>query len=543
METTTCEAPKAPGIDNLPEEVLEYILSKISPYQDLHDCMLVCKKWRRCVRNVTKTKRRDFQRAINEFDIKWSRSTPEENSPTISRRYSHTAVVSENSMFVFGGCTCAMTTFNDLWKLDLTTRNWVRPLTMGAYPSPKACSSLIKYKDFLVLFGGWTYPPSYPLYQSWHLFNELHVYDVTANNWTCIISTEIRPPPVAGHSVSVVGDYMIIFGGLQKPSSAVHCEKSNDIWKLHLDSWSWCKQEVQAGPKPSGRFGQTQVILDEKNLLVLGGSGGPCSQFCDCWVLNMEGPLWKWIKVEIAGKNNEPANIWSNPGVKIGDKIVVLNRIRDTEESPIVYYPRSQWNTSAPEDGRLSRIDLANRRPDLDENVNGRRGFLNKVSSPRRDGHDEDPAVPGPSGLNCLRIPHSPSQAPPPMAAFHTPPLLSPPQRNLKREKRLGKLQNMEEKLLKKTAPKKEKRTYYLGMYVLDISKVLDRKNPVATWLPPKNVKNGPEESILYTLVEGKGELVMFGGILKDANSLAPCNLSSQISNSLHFVSANDYVI
>lgn len=187
----------------------------------------------------------------------------------------------------------------------------------------------------LVLFGGWTYPPSYPLYQSWHLFNELHVYDITANRWTCI-STISTPPPVAGHSVSVLGEWMIIFGGLQKPSTAVHCEKSNDIWKLHLETWTWYKQDVQgnenrlnshsvmlkhvsllAGPKPNGRFGQTQVILDDKNLLILGGSGGPSSQYCDCWILNMEGGLWKWIKVEIVGKSNEPANIWSNPGCKV----------------------------------------------------------------------------------------------------------------------------------------------------------------------------------------------------------------------------------
>lgn len=36
-------------MDDLPEEVLEFILSLISPYKDLHDCMLVSKKWRRCV--------------------------------------------------------------------------------------------------------------------------------------------------------------------------------------------------------------------------------------------------------------------------------------------------------------------------------------------------------------------------------------------------------------------------------------------------------------------------------------------------------------
>ncbi|KAF7281864.1 hypothetical protein GWI33_004106 [Rhynchophorus ferrugineus] len=531
MDDESRQSEEYLSIEDLPEELLEFILSLIPPYKDLHDCMTVSKKWRRCVLNVVKSKKRNFLKAINEFDIKWDRIVPVGTTPTITKRYSHTAVVHDNSMFVFGGCTSAMTTFNDLWMLNLSNRTWERPLAKGTYPSPKACSSLILYKDFLVLFGGWTYPPSYPLYQSWHLFNELHVYAISGMLWTCI-STMNTPPPMAGHSVSVIGEWMIIFGGLQKPSTAVHCEKSNDIWKLNLETWTWYKQEVQAGPKPNGRFGQTQVVLDNKNLLILGGSGGPTTQHCDCWILNMEGYLWKWIKVEIAGKINEPTNIWSNPGCKIGDKIVVLNRIRQNEESPIVYYPRSHWNQTAPEDGRLSRIDLANRRPDRDENVNGRRGFLKNPKREVDDIEEEDRfiSVPGPSGLGSSvevkRIHGTQSLN---MAAFMQPSSPSLQQNNLLRSIRLERLQKVEEKLSKKnvsiTAHKKEKRTHYLGLYVLDISQALSKK-PIATWLPPKNVSNGPEETILYTLVEGKSELII-----------------SQICNSLHFITSPTHVV
>ena len=83
--------------------------------------------------------------------------------------------VTENSMYVFGGCTSTSTTFNDLWRLDLNKRQWIRPLTMGTYPSPKACASLVCYKDALILFGGWTHPSPYPLHQ---------VQNVTPNSFT-----------------------------------------------------------------------------------------------------------------------------------------------------------------------------------------------------------------------------------------------------------------------------------------------------------------------------------------------------------------------
>ena len=55
-----------------------------------------------------------------------------------------------------------------------------------------------------------------------------------------------------------------------------------------------------------------------------------------------------------------------------------------------------------------------------------------------------------------------------------------------------------------------------LSTFVLDISEAISRN--VVTWLPV--VKAGaaglavaPEETILYSLVRGRGELVMFGGI------------------------------
>lgn len=129
------------------------------------------------------------------------------------------------------------------------------------------------------------------------------------------------------------------------------------------------------------------------------------------------------------------------------------------------------------------------------------------------------------------------------MAAFNGPDSRRLQDAEKLKEKRLANLLKVEENLGLKAAHKREKKIHYLGMYVLDISQVLSDE-PVAKWLPPKNVKNGPEETRLYSLVEGKSELIMFGGIQKDANPVGwPMNMSSQISNSLHFITAPNYVI
>lgn len=129
------------------------------------------------------------------------------------------------------------------------------------------------------------------------------------------------------------------------------------------------------GPKPTVRFGQTQVVLNDKNILIWGGSGGQNFCYSDAWILNMVGNLWRWIKVEIVGKTYEPTSIWPNPGCKVGDKLIVLNRVQVPETTTIAYYPKSSWGVGN-EDGRTARIDLANRTNDIDENINGRHGVL-----------------------------------------------------------------------------------------------------------------------------------------------------------------------
>lgn len=196
------------------------------------------------------------------------------------------------------------------------------------------------------MFGGWAFPPSYPLYQTWQIFNELHVYDIIGNQWTCVNTTK-APPPSAGHSASVVGEWMIIFGGFQRPNNAVHSVKSNDVWKLNLQTWTWYLQEVEGNVRPQGRLGQTQVVLDEKNLLIMGGSGscfsiyflfifvnvahlgGPTINCNDAWILNMEGDVWRWKEVVIEGRCNKPNSTWTNPGCKVCIQSYSVNGCHD----------------------------------------------------------------------------------------------------------------------------------------------------------------------------------------------------------------------
>ena len=361
------------NVESLPDEVLEFILSLVSPYGELKACALTCHRWNICSKNVVKKRQSDFIRSVQEMDMDWSACTnatttvtneiqhrlhesgnheqPVERCKalTVGKRYSHSAVYddSTDSMYIFGGCTSTATTFNDLWRLDLTTRRWHRPIATGTYPSPKACSVLVKYKKKLILFGGWTHPSMYPLHR-WRLFNELHSYDIENSTWTQLLTPApgarenveddtLRPPTMAGHSATIHRNKLVVFGGLQKQRNSIgQFSSSSDVWSFDLERMSWQQEDVPE-PRPTPRYGQSQLYLDERHFLILGGCGGPSNIFNDVWLLSM-GPAadnvpgdtvhWKWSRCRVENSLHGASHMWCHPAVKVGNFAVILGKNR-----------------------------------------------------------------------------------------------------------------------------------------------------------------------------------------------------------------------
>ena len=229
-------------------------------------------------------------------------STPPLPAQTIEvgKRYSHSAAFhpGSDSLYVFGGCTSSATTFCDLWRLDLTNRTWHLMQTTGTYPSPKACAVLVRYKEKLLLFGGWSHPSMYPLHR-WRLFNELHTYDISEARWTKVLPTnDVKPPTMAGHSATIHKDQMIVYGGLQKQRSIGHFSSSSDVWAFDLQTGEWSQKDIPE-PRPKPRYGQSQLFLDDDHLLIMGGCGGPSNVFNDVWMLQMTLPHWRWVQCKI----------------------------------------------------------------------------------------------------------------------------------------------------------------------------------------------------------------------------------------------------
>ena len=120
------------------------------------------------------------------------------------------------------------------------------------------------------------------------------------------------------------------------------------------------------------------------------------------------------------------------------------------------------------------------------------------------------------------------------------------------RQKQLETLKKYEEKLrnkMSKPSHKPEKkdsgsqqRRVQNPMYihVLDVSRAVS--DFTVTWMPIADQPGygAPEETIFYSLVEGRGELIMFGGIQTDLNGMQRgLNVNLQfVSNETHFIEA-----
>ncbi|XP_027765245.1 F-box only protein 42, partial [Empidonax traillii] len=264
-----------------------------------------------------------FIKAVQEGNIQWeSRTYPYPGTP-ITQRFSHSACYYDpnQSMYVFGGCTQSScnAAFNDLWRLDLNSKEWIRPLASGSYPSPKAGATLVVYKDLLVLFGGWTRPSPYPLHQPERFFDEIHTYSPSKNWWNCIMTTH-GPPPMAGHSSCVIEDKMIVFGG-----SLGSRQMSNDVWVLDLEQWAWSKPNI-SGPSPHPRGGQSQIVIDNETILILGGCGGPNALFKDAWLLHMQANPWTWQPLKVENEDHGAPELWCHPACRVGQCVVVFSQ-------------------------------------------------------------------------------------------------------------------------------------------------------------------------------------------------------------------------
>ena len=128
--------------------------------------------------------------------------------------YESTCVSFEDDLYVFGGCKSEKlgrnyTFFNDVFKYNITTNIWsLIPWnrTKGVKPKPRSSHSSVIYDKKMYVFGGTT--------NQVDVLSDFFSFDFTTQTWKEIITVDKEEISGRyGHSSDIYNDSMIVYGG------------------------------------------------------------------------------------------------------------------------------------------------------------------------------------------------------------------------------------------------------------------------------------------------------------------------------------------
>jgi N-acetylneuraminic acid mutarotase len=164
---------------------------------------------------------------------------------TPSARHSHSCVVYEDSMYLFGGFDGYFK--NDLHRFNFITNTWLTISTLPtSTPKPRYLASAAVYKDMLFLFGG---------HDESRSLNDFYVFNFSTEQWTTIdFHSGVIPPPRDSHTIITHANSLYLFGG----SATI---LSNLLYEYKVEESRWCVINSKAGATPPSRY-QDRGLID-----------------------------------------------------------------------------------------------------------------------------------------------------------------------------------------------------------------------------------------------------------------------------------------
>eukprot|EP00048_Salpingoeca_helianthica_P009501 m.136096 g.136096 ORF g.136096 m.136096 type:complete len:954 (+) comp14883_c8_seq2:2459-5320(+) len=231
---------------------------------------------------------------IHVFDLEsfeWSK--PECTGKAPALRYDHGAgfIPLLNKLVVFGGAQPERN-LCDIHLLDTTTWTWSSPKVSGSAPSPRTAHTVGVIDAHLVVFGGGKQGMD-PVDTS-----DVYFFDVVTCAWKRIKGTGSVPTPRHGHTMTVVGRRLFVFGGMAGSTFF------GDLYIFDLDTHVWTCPDT-GGRAPSARSGHAAALDAEHNrLIVFGGLGlvsGAPTALADVHVLALDTLVWTPLPIQGPG--------------------------------------------------------------------------------------------------------------------------------------------------------------------------------------------------------------------------------------------------
>jgi host cell factor len=156
---------------------------------------------------------------------------------------------------------------------------WGRWVTEGLKPAVRSGHAAVEVDGKVYVIGGCLLDVQ--------CFNDVHIFDPKTDTWSQPALSGDAPEPRGGHSATLVGASIFVFGG----SSPV--KTFADAFELDLLTRRWKRCAAQT-PFPTARTGHAADFDGEGNILIHGGYGGDGRYLDDLWLLNVFYPS-EWV--------------------------------------------------------------------------------------------------------------------------------------------------------------------------------------------------------------------------------------------------------
>ncbi|GLT90254.1 hypothetical protein SLE2022_081970 [Rubroshorea leprosula] len=216
----------------------------------------------------------------SKVDVKAEPVSSESSSPVAVAPFAgHSLIPWENKLLSIAGHTKDASETIQVKAFDLQTGTWSNLKTYGKSPVSRGGQSVTLVGTTLVIFGGQDAKRT--------LLSDLHILDLETMTWDEVDAVGVPPSPRSDHAAAVhVDRYLLIFGG------GSHATCFNDLHVLDLQAMEWSRP-TQQGEIPTSRAGHASVTIGE-NWFILGG-GDNKSGASETVVLNMSTLTWSVV--------------------------------------------------------------------------------------------------------------------------------------------------------------------------------------------------------------------------------------------------------
>jgi N-acetylneuraminic acid mutarotase len=172
-------------------------------------------------------------------------------------RHSHSSVVYEDSMYIFGGYDGHYK--NDFHRFNFITNTWTNIKdSRGHEPTPRYRTACTVINDGLYLFGG---------HDGAKQLNDFFTFNFKTQEWSQInYERASEPSPRDSHILLSFENSILLFGG----SSG---NARSDFFEYRIEEGRWHNYEHAKGTRPSCRFCHVGIVI-KKRLYVFGGYDG-----------------------------------------------------------------------------------------------------------------------------------------------------------------------------------------------------------------------------------------------------------------------------